>query len=772
MNAKLRILVGLAIVLLMTCYLQAQGPVLLGQYDNPSHFSAANYGGTQSIYFSASQNYLATCTIVDYSTINAIISLDGGQTWQTFEVINTGGDPQVRNPSVTGFSGSPVYLFEKRGSTPDAAPWIRHQNFIARDDFGWGGGSFSVTPIGTNGTETDVLDSYIGNMEISSFDNNLWGVVTAHGSSQAGGEYHQFWGSEDGGQTWSIYNKIATSNSVDSLADNYVPDLTYNSADIQYGPNGTILAVGTGQYDFDFQGAEHLWYTFSEDGGKTWSKVQMIPGSENLDVSWSYADRGWNLMIDSNNLFHLFVLAEELDNGWGAYHYTFDGSSWSDAKRFVDPQLIPKGLVAIEADFGDTAPLNAPTLNSDGTLLYSYIDVVDTTGGSNKYELFTVYSKDAGTTWSEPIRIIDNPDFNADEFVDVCREADDDLHVVYCTVDTTGGGYIISHYYQQVDITALMPVEMNPVVINEIMFDVTSDDDATPDVNEGDVNGDGARSVRGDEFIELLNTGDAAIDISGWEFLKRDLTVIFTFPENTLLDPGEFTVVFGGVGPDGFGAQFPPELKIFAANVGDGNLGFAGNDGTSNFRNSDDNVILVNPSLQDTIAELYWGDATPKTSKGVLLAAPNTVGDADLSGSIHQSVTRNPDGTGKWDLHTQASSKGTYQSPGTNIETPFTSIEKLADAIVPESHALYQNYPNPFNPSTTIHFAISKASQVNLTVYDMTGKKVVSLLSDKALSAGQYNVTWDASSVASGIYMYRMQTNDGLNLTRKMVLMK
>lgn len=89
---------------------------------------------------------------------------------------------------------------------------------------------------------------------------------------------------------------------------------------------------------------------------------------------------------------------------------------------------------------------------------------------------------------------------------------------------------------------------------------------------------------------------------------------------------------------------------------------------------------------------------------------------------------------------------------------------------VPEKFSLNQNYPNPFNPSTKISFAMAKAGPVRLSVFDITGKEV-SVLVNSTLSAGNYEFTFDGSKLSSGIYLYRIITNDFVD-TKKMSLMK
>ena len=83
---------------------------------------------------------------------------------------------------------------------------------------------------------------------------------------------------------------------------------------------------------------------------------------------------------------------------------------------------------------------------------------------------------------------------------------------------------------------------------------------------------------------------------------------------------------------------------------------------------------------------------------------------------------------------------------------------------------LSQNYPNPFNPSTNITYSVAKMSNVTMTVYNLVGEQVATLV-DEVKPAGQYNVTFDASHLTSGVYFYTLNA-DGKVFTNKMMLMK
>jgi len=92
------------------------------------------------------------------------------------------------------------------------------------------------------------------------------------------------------------------------------------------------------------------------------------------------------------------------------------------------------------------------------------------------------------------------------------------------------------------------------------------------------------------------------------------------------------------------------------------------------------------------------------------------------------------------------------------------------DKILPGSYSLAQNYPNPFNPVTEILFDLPRASWVKLEVYNLIGQKVATL-ADGRLAAGSHIVHWDAGDFASGVYLYKLET-EAFKATKKMVLLK
>ena len=96
--------------------------------------------------------------------------------------------------------------------------------------------------------------------------------------------------------------------------------------------------------------------------------------------------------------------------------------------------------------------------------------------------------------------------------------------------------------------------------------------------------------------------------------------------------------------------------------------------------------------------------------------------------------------------------------------------EVILNNDIPSTFELSQNYPNPFNPSTKISYSIVNPTNVNLTVYNILGQQVALLVNDFK-NSGTYEVNFDASSLSSGIYIYRLESGSTV-ISKKMTLLK
>jgi hypothetical protein len=103
----------------------------------------------------------------------------------------------------------------------------------------------------------------------------------------------------------------------------------------------------------------------------------------------------------------------------------------------------------------------------------------------------------------------------------------------------------------------------------------------------------------------------------------------------------------------------------------------------------------------------------------------------------------------------------------------FDNVSDIADGSFgasPRTYQLAQNYPNPFNPSTTINFSVPQSGKVSLSIFNSIGQEVQALVDDE-MAAGDHQVTFNAENLPSGIYFYKMEAGNFLDV-KKMVLIK
>jgi len=156
------------------------------------------------------------------------------------------------------------------------------------------------------------------------------------------------------------------------------------------------------------------------------------------------------------------------------------------------------------------------------------------------------------------------------------------------------------------------------------------------------------------------------------------------------------------------------------------------------------------PNLSDTrfvlAAGPYFLDPSGGPSPDTLVVAFAVVSGMSLT-SLYQNAVR---------------ADSLYRTFTTSVEPPA--------GILPERFALHQNYPNPFNPRTTISYDVPRSAHVTLSVFNVLGQHVGTLY-EGMQSAGTHRIVWDAGSLASGVYFYRLQ-GAGQTLMRKMILVK
>ena len=264
----------------------------------------------------------------------------------------------------------------------------------------------------------------------------------------------------------------------------------------------------------------------------------------------------------------------------------------------------------------------------------------------------------------------------------------------------------------------------NMVVINEINYHSSDDFDS------GD-------------WVELHNQSNLDIDISQWEFMDSDDSHIFTINDGIVLGSGEYLVLCRDSSDF---SQVYPDVQNF---IGEIDFGFS--NGGELLRLLDNNGGLVDFVSYDDSAP--W--PVEADGGGVTLELLNPT----LDNNSFES----------W-----AVSSVELGTPGQQ-NSSFDALSNDINELLPSVFALHQNYPNPFNPSTNINYDLPEESYVTVTIFDIIGKHVKTLVQDNQ-SAGFKTIRWNGKNqnnenVAAGMYVYQIKS--GLNvLSKKMILLR
>tara|TARA_B100000686_G_scaffold30848_1_gene31694 strand:- start:19775 stop:28831 length:9057 start_codon:yes stop_codon:yes gene_type:complete len=180
------------------------------------------------------------------------------------------------------------------------------------------------------------------------------------------------------------------------------------------------------------------------------------------------------------------------------------------------------------------------------------------------------------------------------------------------------------------------------------------------------------------------------------------------------------------------------------------------------------NAFMLQDQLQSLsqMLEVSQGVTGVSVSYEELVAAMTNAGQEEISGSWGIWTADSIDNSCCW-----AQSMSTMNQLTVNISQAL----KVDNEFIPDVFALHQNYPNPFNPVTNIIYDIPDASDVRITIYNIAGQKVRTLVQDQH-DPGRYRIIWNATNdygqpVASGMYFYRIMAKDFVSV-KKLILMK
>jgi len=269
------------------------------------------------------------------------------------------------------------------------------------------------------------------------------------------------------------------------------------------------------------------------------------------------------------------------------------------------------------------------------------------------------------------------------------------------------------------ELTALF-VKDSSVIINEINYNSSAD------------------FLVGD-WVEFYNSSTFSIDMTNWKFSDSDDLHIFQFPDQLTLQPDSFVVI---VRDSAMFATLFPEVKNIA-----GYFDFGMSNGGEHIRLFD--------AMGRIVDSLTYTDQSPwplePDGTGATLALMDPYSDNALASS--------------W-----AGSRS-YGTPGTSNDN-FLNVVTVSENRFPDYYELGQNYPNPFNPVTTIPVKLPVKADLQINVYDITGR-LVEVLVNNTLPAGSHKFIWEPdNNIASGVYFYRLEIKDKYQNTQKMLYIR
>lgn len=350
----------------------------------------------------------------------------------------------------------------------------------------------------------------------------------------------------------------------------------------------------------------------------------------------------------------------------------------------------PTGAVCTTALISDSVNCESTTAGDANDTYSATVDYQ----GANNGNTFTVISN-AGTVGGDDPTTIENGTITI-------TNIPEGTDITITVSDTADGGVC------DLSRTVNSP-DCIPLVLNELHYDPASD-------ISGDANGDGVRDALQDEFVEFFNNSNTALDLSGYT-LSDAAQIRHTFPNPTIVPANGVLVVFGGGTPTGtFGGAIVQTAT----------------EGQLNLNNNGDKVVVTNPNGNITI----------------------DFDSADISILFNQdqSVTRNPDITGDFVLHTDANSELLY-SPGLKVDGTTLStlnFEQLAVKI----------YPNPV-ANGILNIEMPSQELKVIALYDLNGRLVLKQRTE--------NSAIDVSQIKPGFYLLNLSLN-GTSKTTKIII--
>lgn len=390
----------------------------------------------------------------------------------------------------------------------------------------------------------------------------------------------------------------------------------------------------------------------------------------------------------------------------------------------------------------------SPSISLSGSNVY--VVWQDTRDGN--WEIYFKSSTDAGVNWGSDIRLTNNASSSEEPSA---ASAGSFIHIVW--VDTRDGNPEI--YYKRSSDNGL-------TWSSDVRHNFSIQNTFEPSVA---VSGSNVHVVRSDDML------NSYFEI----FYRRSSNNGINWSVDTNLTYNSISVVknpciaiTGSRVNVVWSQQIGNNYEIFFKGSSNGGINWGANLQLTNhtghsiypsIARSDSIIHIVWQDIRDGNNEIYyivstnngitWGAETRLTNNNAVSQYPSV---AISDSAVHVLWCDNRDGN--YEIYYK-------RNPTGNI----IGIQKISTEI-PKDFGLYQNYPNPFNPETSIEFDIPVYSSVRLSVYDLTGREVGTLVNNY-LSPGKYKVRWNAGMYSSGMYIYRIEAGNYTD-TKKFVFLK
>jgi len=566
--------------------------------------------------------------------------------------------------------------------------------------------------------------------------------------------------STDGGTTWSTNLALYTRDASLTPAPPANASFQWDVTSLSMGTGGYAFVVGHVQYNSNFR-----WNLISEttDYGATWKESWA-----GIDTTKYYpTGSAWDFngqVLAVGNVPHFATIAMDANGNQVLIETHKSGSNWVRT-TISHPDTIKSLSYLIPRD-GNLS------IDAQGRLYAVWTD--QNLSLNSTYQIFASGSSDGGNTWTQPVRLTDDQSF--------------------CVGNQVLNSPMIPPYIGSTTAT---------IAINGQIFGLFPGGDPTAWVEaQFPLSAVWNGPFDKDTVQRVLQAKGYASTFGHTGYSWVDITKLGVEVDTLLHDipSGSPDGDDGAAGMFPIGFDFPlygtsySQFEVFA----NGFISFTDTSGLNwpppfpvnrmktmlAVFGSDPNHDMHNPQLfywtnaaKDTCIIEWYHETSYDSPTDTTMTFEIILSKTDSSVTYqYTDVGPSPQtmhvlvqgGTG---LGVNLNKSGFVPDSGSVVRVhPSSATAVIRGPNLPGTYALSQNYPNPFNPSTEINYAIPKSGFVSLKIYNILGQEVTTLVSGNQ-KAGNYRVSFDASKLASGVYLYRLQAGDFTSV-KKMILMK